>query len=277
MPNWQLRLRFRGVRGSTPTPQPENLQFGGNTACVEVLTRSGTRLIFDAGTGIRGLGRDMVREAAGAPIDARIFLTHFHWDHIQGLPFFAPIYGAANAVTYYSRLTEAGLREALEGQMARPYYPIALCQAAARREFRELGEGPFHGVDDVTILPFPLNHPQGANGYRIECGNAVLVYASDYEPGDEGLDEALLRYARDADVLICDAQFTPKEYEARRGWGHGTWLAATALARRAGAKRLVLFHHDPDHDDRAMAEIETMAQAEFADCVAAREGMTIEI
>lgn len=270
----QMRVRFWGVRGSTPTPQAENLKFGGNTSCVEITTPSGESLIFDAGSGIRGLGQKLVQEANGAPINTNIFLTHFHWDHIQGLPFFAPIYGEKNSVAFHSGRTGRDLQEALEGQMAQPYYPIDLSQVAAKRSFCEMDEGADLEFGGALVRPFALNHPQGASGYRIQCGDSVVVYATDYEPGVPELDAVLLAHAQNADVLICDAQYTPAEYDCHRGWGHGTWLQTTALAREAGAKQLVLFHHDPGHDDHIMARIQTEARTEFANTAAAWEGLT---
>ncbi len=270
----QMTLRFWGVRGSTPTPVAENLRFGGNTSCVEVCTPDGNCLIFDAGTGIRALGARLVKEAAGAPIRANIFLTHFHWDHIHGLPFFAPIYGAKNEVTFHSGDTGRPLRETLEGQMAQPYFPVDLARVAANRTFIEMKAGAPVEIGGAVVKPFALNHPQGASGYRITCGKSVVVYATDFEHGDAALDGLLLENAQDADVLICDTQYTPKEYEEHRGWGHSTWLEAAKIAAKAGAKQLVLFHHDPGHDDHMMARIQTEARGEFGNTAAAWEGLT---
>ncbi len=272
-----MQVRFWGVRGSTPTPLAENLKFGGNTSCVEFSTPSGERLIFDAGSGIRGLGQKLLHEAKGEPIQANIFLTHFHWDHIQGLPFFAPIYGAKNKVHFHSGRTGLGLQETLEGQMAQPYFPVDLSQVAAHRTFKELDSYKILEIGEASIQPFPLNHPQGAHGYRIRCGDSVVVYATDFEHGHPELDTILLEYAAGADVLICDTQYTPKEYESHRHWGHSTWLNATHVAAKAGAKQLVLFHHDPAHDDHTMAKIQTEARNEFRNTAAAWEGLTASV
>jgi phosphoribosyl 1,2-cyclic phosphodiesterase len=273
----QMRVRFWGVRGSTPTPQAENLKFGGNTSCVEITTPSGESLIFDAGSGIRALGQKLSQEANGEPLNTNIFLTHFHWDHIQGLPFFAPIYGEKNSIAFHSGRTGRDLQEALEGQMAQPYYPIDMAQVAAKRSFSEMDAGADLEIGGALVRPFALNHPQGASGYRIQCGDSVIVYATDYEPGVPELDATLLTHAQNADILICDAQYTPAEYDCHLGWGHGTWLQTTALAREAGAKQLVLFHHDPTHDDHIMARIQTEARTEFANTAAAWEGLTASL
>lgn len=268
-----MRVRFWGVRGSTPTPLAENLKFGGNTSCVEVQTPSGERLIFDAGTGIRALGQMMMQEAPGEAVHANIFLTHFHWDHIQGIPFFAPLYCTNNTVTFHSGRTGRALQDTLEGQMAQPYFPVDFAQVAAHRSFLEMDADAVLEIGGAAIRPFGLNHPQGASGYRIECGKSVVVYATDFEHGHAEFDKQLLLFSQGADILICDSQYTPKEYESHGGWGHSTWLHATQLARNAGAKQLVLFHHDPTHDDHLMAKIQTEARGEFENSAAAWEGL----
>jgi phosphoribosyl 1,2-cyclic phosphodiesterase len=272
MDGTQVRIKFWGVRGSTPTPQIENLKFGGNTACLEVRNGSNECVIFDAGTGIRALGQTLVQESAGAPITAKIFLTHFHWDHIQGIPFFAPLYGQDNHITFLSGSSGRPLQETLEGQMARPYFPIDFDQVAAQRDFHQIETGGVIKVGDLTVHPFPLNHPQGASGYRIECKGAVIVYATDYEHGVSRSDATLCEYAQDANVLICDAQYTPAEYETHKGWGHSTWQNAVLLARESRAEHLMLFHHDPSHDDETMMLISQNARMQFENTTGAWEG-----
>lgn len=268
----RVRLKFWGVRGSTPTPQIENLSFGGNTPCVEIRTANNESLIFDAGTGIRALGQCLMQEAEGAPIDTKIFLTHFHWDHIQGLPFFAPLYGPKNRISFFAGSNALPLQETLEGQMTKPYFPIDFSQVAAVRDFHQIEAGEAVKSGGFTVRPFPLNHPQGASGYRIECGGTVIVYATDYEHGNRDLDNTLCDYAQDANILICDAQYTPEEYESHRGWGHSTWENAVLLARDARAEHLMLFHHDPIHDDQTMMRISQDARLRFENTTAAWEG-----
>jgi phosphoribosyl 1,2-cyclic phosphodiesterase len=272
MDGTQVRIKFWGVRGSTPTPQIENLKFGGNTPCLEVRNGANECVIFDAGSGIRALGQTLMQEAAGAPINAKIFLTHFHWDHIQGIPFFAPLYGPANHISFLSGSTGRPLQETLEGQMAKPYFPIDFGQVAAKRDFQQIETGAAIKVGGLTIRPFPLNHPQGASGYRIECNGVVIVYATDFEHGVGESDAILYEYAQNANILICDAQYTPAEYETHRGWGHSTWQNAVLLAHEARAEHLMLFHHDPSHDDQAMMQISQNARMQFENTTGAWEG-----
>jgi phosphoribosyl 1,2-cyclic phosphodiesterase len=268
----QVRLKFWGVRGSTPTPQIENLKFGGNTPCVEIRTADNECVIFDAGSGIRALGQTLMQEANGSPLKLNIFLTHFHWDHIQGIPFFAPLYVPKNHITFLSGSTGKPLQETLEGQMAKPYFPIDFSQVAAQRDFHQLAERAAIKVGKLTVCPFPLNHPQGASGYRIEADGVVIVYATDFEHGVREYDSILREYAQDADILICDTQYTPAEYETHRGWGHSTWENAVMLAKDAKAGHLVLFHHDPGHDDQTMMRISQDARIQFENTTAAWEG-----
>ena len=269
-------VKFWGVRGSIPTPGLENLVYGGNTPCVEVRLPHGEILIIDGGTGVRQLGLSLVQSADEKPLALNFLMTHFHWDHVQGIPFFTPLYSAANEITFYSGRPAAQLQDILQGQMTHPYFPVDFNLLAARRAFEQVdSDGLKFG--SVTVRCFPLHHPQGAFGYRIESHGAVLVHASDREHGHPKLDRVLIEHARDADVLIYDAQYTPDEYEQRRGWGHSTWLEAARVAKEAGVKQLVLFHHDPSHDDECIARITEDARTEFRNTEAAREGMTIEL
>lgn len=268
----QVRLRFWGVRGSTPTPQIENLNIGGNTPCVEIRTADNECVIFDAGSGIRALGQSLLQEAEGKPIKTNIFLTHFHWDHIQGIPFFGPLYGPQNHITFLSGSTGKPLQETLEGQMSKPYFPIDFGQVAAKRDFHQLAERSVIKIGSLNICPFPLNHPQGASGYRIECNGVVIVYATDFEHGVKEYDDTLCEYAQNADILICDTQYTPAEYETHKGWGHSTWENAVLLAKDACAEHLMLFHHDPTHDDQTMMRISMDARIQFENTTAAWEG-----
>jgi phosphoribosyl 1,2-cyclic phosphodiesterase len=269
-----MQVRFWGVRGSIPTPTPGNLGYGGNTPCVEIALSTGEVFIFDAGTGIRDLGIELLKNRV--PCDnVNIFLTHFHWDHLQGLPFFLPLYAKANTITFHSARPVAQLREILRGQMATPYFPVHFDLLAAEMQFAQITGKPT-AFDEVKISSFALTHPEGANGYKVSVGSTTVVYATDHEHGIAAADERLLEAARGADVLIYDAQFTPEEYPTHAGWGHGTWLEAVNVAKRAGVKQLVLFHHDPGHDDKRMDQIVERAKTYFPNTCAATEGMTLQ-
>lgn len=268
--DYRLRLKFWGVRGSTPTPQIENLSYGGNTPCLEIRGSGGQLLVFDGGTGLRNLGMALKEEFQDRPIQAHFFLTHFHWDHIQGIPFFAPLYERPNRVTFHTGHPTANLQEMLEGQMRSPYFPVDFTFMSAEKRFRRIETAETYG--DVTVRPFPLNHPQGAYGYRIECAGKSIVYASDLEHGHPELDSVLRRSAQGADILIFDAQYTPEEYEDHKGWGHSTWLEATRVAEEVGVGQLFLFHHDPSHDDRMFYEIVQAARVNFENTHGAKEG-----
>lgn len=271
--NSQVRLKFWGVRGSIPVPAPDCLGYGGNTACLEL--RIGDEIfVIDAGTGARKLGLQLQNEARATNLRINLLLTHFHWDHIQGIPFFEPLYWTANTVAFHSCHPEEKLRKILEGEMTNPYFPVNFELLAARREFVDLSGGPLRR-DGVCVYPFPMNHPQGATGYRMEAAGKVITHASDLEHGDAALDKTLRDYAQNADVLIYDAQYTPEEYSSHKGWGHSTWLEATRVARDCNVKRLVLFHHDPGHDDAAMKNIECDARQHFENTGAAKEGLEI--
>src|SRR5215831_10353152 len=272
-----MRVKFWGVRGSTPTPQAENLRYGGNTSCVEV--RLGDAIyIFDCGTGFRSLGRHLQREFAGRPVSAHVFVSHFHWDHIQGLPFFRPLYDSSeNHFFFHSSSRNRSLKRVMEEQMAAPYFPVDMTEMKAGRDFYDIEQGrvPF---GDVTVEAKWLNHPQGCMGFRLETKSGVLVYATDNEPGNAEFDKNVRKLAAGADILIYDAQYLPDEYEAhKRGWGHSHWREAVNVVMESGAKNLILFHHDPDHDDACIDKVVKEARNYFPQVRAAAEGMEINL
>jgi len=272
-----ILLRFWGVRGSTPTPVQENLRYGGNTSCVEV--RVGREiLILDCGTGIRLLGHALCREFGKHPIRAQIFLSHYHWDHIQGIPFFTPLYRPSDSFVFHSfRSPEADVQQALEYQMNNPYFPVDMQAMRARRRFVHIDEQAFR-LGKLRIATRRLNHPQGCLGLRAELNGKVFVYATDTEPGDPRGDQNVRVLAEGADVLIYDAQYTPQEYRTgKQNWGHSTWEEGVKIAREAKVKKLILFHHDPDHNDKHIDSIVREAKKHFAATVGAREGLTIHL
>jgi phosphoribosyl 1,2-cyclic phosphodiesterase len=270
-----LAIKFWGVRGSIPTPCQENVGFGGNTACIEI-RHAGQTIVIDGGTGVRNLGIYLEKSFLSTEVQLHLLLTHFHWDHVQGLPFFAPLYHPASEVTFYSGRPAEELSGILEGQMSAPYFPVRFEFLAAKRKFVELRKGGEH-AGRAVVHPFPLNHPQGATGFRVELDGSVITHASDVEHGHPSLDTTLREYAQNADVLIYDAQYTPEEYELRKGWGHSTWLEAAQIARECKVKRLILFHHDPSHDDEYLVQLEADARRRFEKTDAAKEGWEIVV
>ncbi len=273
---FRLQLRFWGVRGSTPTPTPANLSYGGNTSCLEIRAGDGEFIIIDGGTGIRNLGLSLMEEFQSRPIHLKVFLTHFHWDHIQGLPFFAPLYNPSNSVSFHSFPPERQLCETLEGQMSSPYFPVSFQFLPARRKFVQIQRETLR-YGDLAVTSFPMNHPQGAYGYRVESKGAVIVFASDLEHGDPELDKTVREYSEGADVLIYDAQYTPEEYISRKGWGHSTYLEAAGVAKDAQVKQLILFHHDPAHEDAKMDNMVSETKRLFENTQAAREAWSVDL
>ena len=270
-----LRLKFWGVRGTIPTPAASHLGYGGNTTCLEARSSEGV-IMIDAGTGCRNLGAHLQEEFAGASLKLHVLMTHFHWDHIQGLPHFAPLYSPTNQVIFHSSHPPEQIRQILEGQMSHPYYPISLHYPPAQKDFVDICSTPFRHFG-MAAHPFPLEHPQGATGYRIESNGKVITHASDFEHGHDKLDKTLREFAQNADVLVYDAQYTPKEYVSKKGYGHSTWLEATRVARDSHVDRLILFHHDPNHDDQCMTEIVKEARRYFENTDAAKEGLEIAV
>jgi len=282
MTNPIAKLSFWGVRGSTPTVDPATWRFGGNTPCLDLVAPDGTQFILDCGTGLRTLGCRWGMADSFSSSDTHIFVTHYHWDHIQGLPFFSPLYVEKNEFQFYSFrskfLGRDSLRQVFETQMALPYFPVDFSAMTARRKFREVQGDESFRVGDNKVTARWLNHPQGCLGFRIETAAGTVAYATDNEPGDPALDRSLRELAADADIFINDAQFTPAQLAStRKGWGHSTWKEGVKIAREVNAKTLVLFHHDPDSTDRMVDAILRGAREEFDSVFAASEGMVITL
>jgi phosphoribosyl 1,2-cyclic phosphodiesterase len=271
-----MRIEFWGVRGSIASPGPDTARVGGNTSCVEVRCGS-TRLVLDAGTGIRRLGDALM---AQGPVEATVLLSHVHWDHIQGFPFFVPAYVPSSKLQIVGTAGGvASLREVLATQMTAPVFPVRLDELGAQIALREVKSGDTFEVGEARVRALKLNHPGGVLAYRIEHEGRSVVYATDTEHY-ACVDPGLRAFAQGADVLIYDSQYTPEEYRgdagrSRVGWGHSTYVAGAELARTAGVGQYVLFHHDPQRNDAGVYEVERKARELFASSVAAREGMAI--
>jgi phosphoribosyl 1,2-cyclic phosphodiesterase len=282
MSQTSTKVTFWGVRGSTPTPHPNTWRYGGNTSCVEVVCANDTRFILDCGTGLRELGNHLGEKSPDHAMDTHVLVTHYHWDHIQGIPFFHPLFQSQNRFHFYGfqskYLGPDSLRQALQAQLARPYFPVDLTMAAASREYREIAGGGEFDVQGTKISSRCLYHPQGCLGYRLDTPGGSIVYATDNEPGDPECDQNLRELAEGADLLICDAQCSPEQLATtRRGWGHSSWLECVKLARQVKARNLILFHHDPDSSDKIVDGYLYAARQEFASTWAAMEGMTISL
>jgi len=280
-----MLVKFWGVHGSLPRPGVKTLKFGGNTPCTEI--RCGdTLIIVDAGSGIRELGEDLLHRLKDSPeklrsIEAHIFTSHLHWDHVQGFPFFAPFFNGKNRFDLYGvRDLHSNLKRTIENQMAEPNFPLKLDDLAASLTFHDLVPGDRFDIDEVSVLVGELNHPGGSLGFRFEYRGKTLVYASDHEHGGE-MDQKLVDLARDGDLMIYDAMFAPDQYlglldgVSRRSWGHSTWEEGIKTAIAAGVKHLVLFHHG--NDDRVVEETETEARKKFPQTTAAYEGLEIRL
>lgn len=315
-----MKVKLYGVRGSIATAGDETRRYGGNTSCVAV-EAGGQVLIFDAGTGIRKLGNDLARTTTngGSGVDAHLFFSHLHWDHIQGFPFFSPAFRPGNKLSVYGvqpqpdavlpdgdpatltlrlgDLSDTGapvidtssVKAAMAAQMTAPNFPVGLDAMRAELRFLDVpyGERIVLGcpVDPVTVRHVGVDHPNGCVAYRVDHAGKSVVYATDLELA-EGTDgsvfDGLVELARDADLMVFDAMYTPEEYEgkgtfSRRGWGHSTFEMGAAVAEAARIRELCLFHHDPAHDDAFMDTLHERARTRFANTSVAREGLEIAL
>ena len=270
-----MRLRFWGTRGSSPVSGADFVEFGGNTPCLEVSANSTEEIvILDSGTGARDLGTDIMKRGDKASPVIHLFLTHAHWDHIQGFPFFVPAYMPRFALNIYCT---KDAREFLDGQMKPPYFPVGLDIMRADLRFHRLATRDSVKIGRAVISNVPLPHPQESTAFRVEEDGRSFVLATDTEHNPARLNETLVGHARGTDALIYDAQYTPEEYSGgKEGWGHSTFAEGIKVARAAGAKRLILFSHDPSHGDDDVRKIERAAAELLPGTLAARQGQVLE-
>jgi phosphoribosyl 1,2-cyclic phosphodiesterase len=269
-----FQVQYWGVRGSIACPGVTTLRYGGNTPCVEMRVADRS-LIFDAGTGIRALGAALV---STEPVSGHLFFSHSHWDHIQGFPFFAPAFIPGNHFDIYGSVAPNGstIQDCLNQQMKDPNFPVPLDIMRANLHFHNLAANSELAIDEIKVTTAPLNHPGGACGYRVSWRNLAVAYVTDTEHYASHLDENVLKLAHQTDLFIYDCTYTDREYHddqnSKVGWGHSTWQEGVKLAIAAQAKELVIFHHDPSHDDDFLDEVGRLAVEAFPRVSIAKEG-----
>ncbi len=275
----QFTIHFWGVRGSIACPGSETVRYGGNTPCVEMRV-GGKRLIFDGGTGLRVLGQNLLSQM---PVEAYMFFTHSHWDHIQGFPFFVPAFIKGNRFHIHGAIAPNGssIEQRLSDQMHHPNFPVPLRVMGAELNFHTIAIGEAVEIGDITVENAVLNHPGEAVGYRVNWKGYSVAYITDTEHFPDRLDENVLYLARNADVMIYDATYTDEEYyspaTSKVGWGHSTWQEAVKVAQAAHVKKLVIFHHDPLHNDDFLDNVGEQVAQQFPDSLMAREGLSIQL
>lgn len=278
-PSSEFVVQFWGVRGSIPAPGKDTVRYGGNTSCIE-MRLGGKRLIFDGGTGLQMLGQHLQKQM---PIDAYMFFTHYHWDHIQGVPFFTPAFIRGNCFKIHGAVPPdaESMEQHFVERVLHPNSPVPLEGIQADLKFCEIVCGDTFTVDDIILETGRLNHPNSAMGYRITWQGHTVFYCTDTEHFPDRLDENVLHLARDADMLIYDAMYTDEEYHNPKapkiGWGHSTWQEAVKVAKAAGVKKLVVFHHDPIHNDDFLDRVAENVKEVFPNSVLAREGMILDV
>ncbi len=269
-----LAVKFWGVRGSIACPSPDHVVYGGNTSCLEIFAGD-ERIIMDAGTGIRNLGQDFIKDGVRK---GALLLTHSHWDHINGFPFFGPAFMNNSRFTIAAGhlYNAGGIENVLASQMANPTFPVPLEALQATLTFEDFKAGETWGLGaGVKIITAPLNHPNGATGYRVEFGGKSICYVTDTEHVIGKPDQTVLKLIEGADIVVYDCTYTDQEFKAKVGWGHSTWQEGMRLCKMAGARQLAIFHHDPDHNDDFMRQVEIDSRKEWQGTIVAREQMIL--
>jgi phosphoribosyl 1,2-cyclic phosphodiesterase len=274
-----MKIKFYGVRGSLPVCGREFERYGGNTTCIRMFREKANRIaIFDAGTGIRNLGKEIINKGISQTV-INILFSHFHWDHIQGLPFFAPAYNKNQKIGILAMGRKGkikNLKAIFSMPMQKEYFPVGLDTMGAQFEFLTYGDKESFFGASVTAIPQHHMYPGGSYGFRIEDESLSVVVCTDVEHIN-GIDEKVVNLAKDADLLIHDGQYTADEYKIFKGWGHSSWEHAVEVAIKASVKKLIITHHDPDHDDDFLDSMEKECQKVFPDSLFAKEGMEVSV
>ncbi len=271
-----VQVKFWGVRGSIATPSADHMKYGGNTSCVELMINDRV-IIFDAGTGVRMLGNCLINRG----IKDYLFLqSHTHWDHINGFPFFAPVYrDDVNIEIHAGHLAHTcGIHQVLSSQMCQPTFPVPFAELAANISFRDFHAGESFSLGDgIEVRTAPLNHPDGGTGYRVEAEGVSICYVTDTEHVLGRTDENVAGLIEGADLVIYDSTYTDEEYPQFVGWGHSTWQEGVRLCQEGNVGQLAIFHHDPSHDDAFLDNVAAEARNTWSGAFVAREGMCVEL
>ncbi|OUR79230.1 MBL fold metallo-hydrolase [Alphaproteobacteria bacterium 46_93_T64] len=271
-----IQVKFWGVRGSIATPSADHMKYGGNTSCVEIVLDDRI-IILDAGTGVRMLGNCLLSR----DIKKYLFLqSHTHWDHINGFPFFAPVYCEDVSIDFHAGHLSCcgGIKQVLSSQMCQPTFPVPFEELSATINFKDFVAGESFSLGGgAEVKTAPLNHPDGGTGYRIEYDGVSVCYVTDTEHRPGELDANILGLIEGADLVIYDSTYTDEEYPKFAGWGHSTWQEGIRLCKAAGAKQLAIFHHDPSHDDAFMDDIAQQAKTMWSGAFVAQEGSCIAL
>ena len=274
----KFQVRFWGVRGTIPCPGPDTLRYGGNTSCIEVICGE-RHLVFDAGTGIRELGK--FYSAKGCAVDAHIFLTHTHIDHINGLPFFRPAYSSENCFSLWAgHLLAQGqaIKPVLQQLMAAPFFPVPLDGMQAAWSFHDFRAGEvLRPHEGIALHTLPLNHPGGATAYRIEFDGRAVAIVTDTEHVRGRPDQSIIEFISGCEFMVYDSTYTDEIFPRFKGWGHSTWQEGVRLCKAAAVPRLVTFHHDPDNGDDDLDRIGELAHQSLPGALVAREGMILDV
>ena len=271
-----IKIKFWGVRGSFPTCEKHSIDVGGHTSCVEVRTENNEMIIFDMGTGFINLGKALLKES-NPPNSGTILLSHYHWDHIFGFLGFAPFFNPANTFNIYGKSDKKSPKEILEYILDYTFWPVDLSMLNAKINLNRFPDSKLDLENNISISSIKHGHPNGANSYRLQIGGKIIVYSTDCEHPEEGLNPNVIKLAQNADLLIHDAQYTEEELQSHKGWGHSSWNQAVEVAKSAKVKNLALYHHDPDHTDEFLNKVESEAQSIFPNAFIAKQNLEISI